>query len=48
MSLQNQQFPLWEKTRVVAAISISRSTLYVAQCTRYGKRGYKTGIAVAK
>jgi hypothetical protein len=33
------------KRQVVAAISQSRRMLYVAQCTRFGNRGYKAGIA---
>ncbi|RLC85901.1 MAG: hypothetical protein DRJ03_10310 [Chloroflexi bacterium] len=40
-----QQFPLWEKSQIVAAISQSRRTLYAAKYTRFPNRGYKTGIA---
>jgi len=45
VSLCNQQFPLWVKSQVVAAISKSRRALYVGEYTRFGNRGYKTGIA---
>ena len=40
-----QQFPLWVKSQVVAAISQSRRVLYAGRYTRFGNRGYKTGIA---
>jgi len=40
-----QQFPLWVKSQVVTAISQSRRVLYVGKQTRFGNRGYKTGIA---
>ena len=40
-----QQFPLWGKSQVVAAISQSRRALYAEKQTRFGNRGYKTGIA---
>jgi len=43
-----QQFPLWEKSQIVAAISQSRRTLYAAKYTRFPNRGYKTGIAEAR
>ena len=41
----NQQFPLWGKSQVVAAISQSRRVLYVGKQPRFPNRGYKTGIA---
>ncbi|RLC84424.1 MAG: hypothetical protein DRJ03_14235, partial [Chloroflexi bacterium] len=43
--LKEQQFPLWGKSQVVAAISQSRRALYAEKQTRFGNRGYKTGIA---
>ena len=45
VALLSQQFPLWVKSQVVAAISQSRRVLYVGKQTRFGNRGYKTGIA---
>ncbi len=43
--MEMQQFPLWEKTQVVAAISQSRKAFYATRCTRFGNRDYKTAIA---
>ncbi|OQY20922.1 MAG: hypothetical protein B6I35_09670 [Anaerolineaceae bacterium 4572_32.2] len=43
---KDQQFPLWGKSQIVAAISQSRRALYAEKQTRFPNRGYKTGIAV--
>ncbi|OQY24968.1 MAG: hypothetical protein DRJ03_16585 [Chloroflexi bacterium] len=42
---KKQQLPLWGKSQVVTAISQSRRALYAEKQTRFGNRGYKTGIA---